>query len=79
MPDLVDGAQALEAALREDAIATFKRVAVTDDVVAVVRLKPGDCVDCCEPIAPARLAAFPAGKPPPRCAPCQRGHERRRD
>ena len=45
---------------------------------AIARLNAGsygECVDCGEPIAPARLAAYPAAM---RCFACQESYERKR-
>jgi DnaK suppressor protein len=50
---------------------------LTDVDAALVRIREGtygDCIDCEEPIAPARLKAYPAAR---RCIECQGALEKR--
>ncbi|WP_081486559.1 TraR/DksA C4-type zinc finger protein [Nitrospirillum viridazoti] len=68
MTDLVDEAQALEQALRDDALANRHR-RYADPQGAI---RPKDCAVCHAPIPAERLAHVPLAI---RCTPCQARHE----
>lgn len=72
MTDLVDEAQSLEQALREDALANRHR-RYADPQGAI---RPRDCTRCGTPIPPERLASVPLAI---RCTPCQARYEAAHD